>query len=73
MDTLELAQVAQGYYESLRKKNLPAGWEKYVATDGKQCMFVRSEYVPPIGSGQAVFYLTTRNFHTSCQLYKVAQ
>lgn len=71
MTILELSNVAQGYYNSLRKKNLPSGWEKFVATDGKSCMFVKNDYEPE--PGQAVFYLMTRNFQTLCQLHKQNQ
>lgn len=71
MTLLELSKIAQEYYNNLRKKALPSGWEKYVATDGKSCMFVKNDYEPE--PGQAVFYLMTRNFKTSCQLHKQNQ
>lgn len=71
MTILELSKIAQEYYNSLRKKALPSGWEKFVATDGKNCMFVKNDYEPE--PGQAVFYLMTRNFQTLCQLHKQNQ
>lgn len=68
MKILQLSAVAQAYYEGLRAPNLCQGWEKYVATDGTTCMFVRSDYEPQ--PGEAVFFLSVRNRKTSCQLYK---
>lgn len=68
MNLLELSKVAQAYYEGLRALSLAQGWDKYVATDGKQCLFVNSDYQPQ--PGEAVFFITTRNRQTSIQLYK---
>ena len=68
MTTLELSKVAQAYYEGLKAPSLAQGWEKYVATDGEQCLFVKSDYEPK--EGEAVFFLTTRNRNTSIQLWK---
>lgn len=68
MDLMNLAKVAQAYYEGLRAPSLAQGWEKYVATDGNTCMFVHSYYQPQ--PGEAVFFLAVRNRKTSCQLYK---
>lgn len=71
MTTLELASIAQSYYEGLRAPNLVQGWEKYIATNGETCLFVKSDYDPL--PGEAVFFLTTRNRNTMCQLYKVGR
>lgn len=71
MNTLELASVAQAYYEGLRAPSLAQGWDKYVATNGQQCMFVKSDYEPQ--KGEAVFFLTVRNRKVSCQLHKAAE
>lgn len=68
MNIMNLAKVAQAYYEGLKAPSLAQGWEKYVATDGKQCLFVHSDYQPQ--PGEAVFFLAVRNRKTSCQLYK---
>lgn len=68
MKILELSAIARQYYDGLRSKNLAQGWEKYVATDGEHCLFVKSDYQPE--HGEAVFYLVVRNFNTSIQLYK---
>ena len=71
MKLLELSRRAQAYYERLRAPRMAQGWEKYVATDGTTCMFVNSSYDPQ--PGEAVFFLSTRNFNTMCQLYKVGE
>lgn len=68
MNLLQLSAVAQAYYESLRAPSVVQGWEKYVATDGKLCMFVHSDYEPE--EGEAVFSLVVRNRQVSCQFYK---
>lgn len=68
MKLLDMSQAARQYYERLRAKSLAQGWEKYVATDGYTCLFVNSSYDPQ--PGEAVFFLSTRNFNTSVQLYK---
>ena len=71
MSIIDLSKTAQAYYESLRAKSLAQGWDKYVATNGEQSLFVKADYEPQ--SGEAVFFLTTRAKITSCQLYKQAQ
>ena len=68
MNLLRLSSTAQAYYEGLRAPSLVQGWEKYVVTDGTQCMIVRSDYQPEPGA--AVFYIVTRNGKTSVQPYK---
>lgn len=68
MTIIQLAKVAQAYYEGLKAPSLAQGWEKYVATDGEQCLFVKSDYEPK--EGEAVFFLTVRNRRTMCELKK---
>lgn len=68
MTIIQLSRVAQAYYEGLKAPSLAQGWEKYVATDGEQCLFVKSDYEPK--EGEAVFLLTTRQRKTSVQLWK---
>lgn len=68
MTIIQLSRVAQAYYEGLKAPSLAQGWEKYVATDGEQCLFVKSDYEPK--EGEAVFFLTTRQRKTSVQLWK---
>ena len=65
MTIIQLSRVAQAYYEGLKAPSLAQGWEKYVATDGEQCLFVKSDYEPK--EGEAVFFLTTRQRKTSVQ------
>lgn len=68
MTIIQLSRIAQAYYEGLKAPSLAQGWEKYVATDGEQCLFVKSDYEPK--EGEAVFFLTTRQRKTSVQLWK---
>ena len=68
MTIIQLSRVAQAYYEGLKAPSLAQGWEKYVATDGEQCLFVKSDYEPK--EGEAVFFLTTCQRKTSVQLWK---
>jgi hypothetical protein len=68
MKVLQLSKVAQAYYEGLRAPSLAQGWDKYVATDGEQCLFVKSDYEPK--EGEAVFFLTVRNRNVACTLHK---
>lgn len=68
MAIIQLSKVAQAYYEGLKAPSLAQGWEKYVATDGEQCLFVKSDYEPK--EGEAVFFLAVRNRRTMCELKK---
>jgi len=67
LSPLELSTVAKGYYKECVNKNT-YGMEKYVATDGKNTMFVKSDYEP--GVGESVFYIKRVYGGLSCQLYK---
>lgn len=42
--------------------------EKYVATDGENAMFVKSDYQP--APGEVVFYIKRMRSELYCQLYK---
>lgn len=68
MNLLQLSSVAQAYYDGLRAKSCPQGWEKWVVTDGQTCMFAKACYEPQ--PGEAVFYCVIRNRNICCQLYK---
>jgi hypothetical protein len=68
MTIIQLSKVAQAYYEGLKAPSLAQGWDKYVATDGEQSIFVKSDYEPK--EGEAVFFLTVRNRNVACTLYK---
>lgn len=69
MTILEKSAKATAYYEGLRKKHVYSGFEKFVATDGVMCMFVTSAYEPE-NDDILVFYLSSYNKNTSCQLHK---
>ena len=64
---LQLSSVAKSYYEDSTPKNV-FGMEKYVATDGNNSMFVKSDYEPV--KGEAVFYIKRVRNGVYCQLYK---
>ena len=68
MTILPKSQAAVAYYENLRRKKLPSGWEKLVCTNGQTCCFVHSDYEPQ--GEELVFKLETRNFQTLVQLYR---
>ena len=68
MNLLQMAAVAQAYYDGLRAPSMPQGWEKWVVTDGHTCMFAKACYEPQ--PGEAVFYCVVRNRKVCCQLYK---
>lgn len=59
--------VAKSYYEGSIPKNT-FGMEKYVATDGENAMFVKSDYQP--APGEVVFYIKRMRSELYCQLYK---
>ena len=54
LSPLQLSSVAKSYYEGSIPKNT-FGMEKYVATDGENAMFVKSDYQP--APGEVVFYI----------------
>lgn len=70
LSPLQLSSVAKSYYEDSTPKNV-SGMEKYVATDGKNSMFVKSDYEPE--KGEAVFYIKRVRNGVYCQLYKHEQ
>jgi hypothetical protein len=67
LSPLQLSSVAKSYYEDSTPKNV-LGMEKYVATDGTNSMFVKSDYEPV--KGEAVFYIKRVRNGVYCQLYK---
>lgn len=69
MTILEKSKKATEFYDSYKAKTLWTGFEKFVATDGNDCMFVNSDYDPE-NDEICVFKLDTRNGKTGCQLYK---
>ncbi len=71
MNTIELASIAQRYYMGLVARNVVQGWEKFVVTNGKDCMFVHSDYEP--SEGEALFFLCMRNGNVMCELKKIGK
>ena len=67
LSPLQLSSVAKRYYEDSTPKNV-LGMEKYVATDGNNSMFVKSDYEPV--KDEAVFYIKRVRNGVYCQLYK---
>lgn len=65
---LQLSKAAVSYYNNLKAPSLVQGWEKYVATDGNQSLFVGNDYVPQ--KGEALFFICMRNRNVSCQLHR---
>ena len=70
LSPLQLSSVDKRYYENSTSKNV-LGMEKYVATDGNNSMFVKSDYEPV--KGEAVFYIKRVRNGVYCQLYKHEQ
>jgi hypothetical protein len=68
MTTLQKAQSAIEYYESMRSRSLVSGFEKNVLTDGYNSIFCKTDHNP--GPGEVIFRLETRNGKTACQIYK---
>lgn len=67
LSLLQLSTVAKEYYQGcIGKQHL--GMEKYVATDGENTMFVKSDYEP--SDGEAVYYIKATFKGLHCQLYK---
>ena len=67
LSPLQLSSVAKSYYEGSIPKNT-YGMEKYVATDGENAMFVKSDYQP--APGEVVFYIKRMRSELYCQLYR---
>lgn len=43
---LELSTVARNYYDDYRSMQIQSGFDKYIATDGENIMFVTAAYEP---------------------------
>ena len=67
LSPLQLSSVAKSYNEGSIPKNT-YGMEKYVATDGENAMFVKSDYQP--APGEVVFYIKRMRSELYCQLYR---
>lgn len=56
---LELSSVAREYYDSYRSGQIQSGFDKYIATDGYNVMFVSAAYEPE-NDDIAVFHCDVR-------------
>ncbi|WP_421794922.1 hypothetical protein [Haliscomenobacter sp.] len=71
MNALQFGQKAKEHFESIMPGNITHGWEKYVATDGENCLLVRSDYKPE--PGQMVFLCSIRNGIACAELYRTGK
>ena len=67
LSPLQLSSLANIYYEGSIPKNTYR-IETYVATDGENAMFVKSDYQP--APGEVVFYIKRMRSELYCQLYR---
>ena len=72
MTNLEKSEIARAYYDSCKGINLVNGFEKFVATDGVNAMFVNSDYEPET-EDISVYRIDTRRGTTCVQFYKPRQ
>ena len=68
MNAIQFGQTAKEHYESVAPGNVSHGWEKYIATDGANCLIVRSDYRPK--PGEMVFLCAIRNGTPMVELYR---
>lgn len=68
MNAIQFGQTAKDHYESVMPGNVSHGWEKFVATDGANCLIVRSDYKPK--PGEMVFLCAIRNGTPMVELYR---
>ena len=71
MNALLFAQVAKDHFEAIAPKNILHGWEKFITTDGVNCLVVRSDYRPK--AGEIVFHCIIRNGLPSVELYRTGK
>ncbi len=71
MEALKFGAIAKEHYESVMPGNISHGWEKYVATDGVNCLLVRSDYRPRLG--EMVFLCAIRNCTPMVELYRIGK
>ena len=71
MNALLFAQVAKDHFESIAPKNIAYGYEKFVTTDGVNCLIVRSDYRPK--AGEIVFHCMIRNGIPCAELYRIGK
>jgi hypothetical protein len=71
MNAIQFGAIAKEHYESVAPGNISHGWEKYVATDGANCLIVRSDYRPK--PGEMVFLCAIRNGTPMVELYRTGK
>ncbi len=71
MDAIQFSKIAKDHFESIMPKNISNGWEKFVTTDGLDCLIVRSDYRPK--PGEIVFHCSIRNGIASAELYRTGK
>lgn len=71
MNALLFAQVAKDHFEAIAPKNIVNGYEKFVVTDGVNCLIVRSDYRPK--AGEIVFHCSIKNGIPCAELYRTGK
>ena len=71
MNAIQFGQTAKEHYESIMPGNISHGWEKFITTDGVNCLVVRSDYRPK--AGEIVFHCIIRNGLPSVELYRTGK
>jgi len=71
MNALLFAQVAKDHFEAIAPKNILHGYEKFVVTDGVNCLIVRSDYRPR--AGEIVFHCSIKNGIPCAELYRTGK
>jgi len=68
MTVLQKSVVARNFYEALKSSNIVSGWEKFVLTDGENCLFVDNAHQPILG--ETVFACQIRKGVVHIQLHR---
>ena len=71
MNAIAFGQTAKEHFESIMPNNISNGWEKFVVTDGANCLIVRSDYRPK--DGEIVFHCQIRNGIACAELYRTGK
>ena len=71
MNAIAFGQTAKEHFESIMPGNISNGWEKFVVTDGVNCLIVRSDYRPK--AGEIVFHCSIRNGIACAELYRTGK
>ena len=68
MDVLKFGQRACDFFDSTAPKNIMWGYEKYILTDGQDCVIVRSDHKPE--PGKMIFLCSIKNGIACAELYR---